>query len=292
MDDRPTPAKSRSNVLAIASLTLSAISLFVAISGAANAGPGKLPANSVGPKQLQDDAVTKDDVAPNAITTQALAAAAVKDTKLASGAVTDTKLAPGAVTEQAVAQNAITESKIKDGAVKTEEIAPEAVIASKLGPRAVSVPALSIPELLVHASGLSTTLDMGDCQGMDFVSFTGVRSNPASMFSASDPTKLVAPVDGVYSLTLRQTWSDSNGYARGAYVSRARGAALDVVGILGEAPGPTGYPQTIDGGTYELQAGDALKVAPVACEVGETPATAPTLTSFDAGMKWVAQPEG
>ena len=57
MQDRPPAANPRSNVLVLASLALSVISLFVAISGAATAGPGKLPENSVGTKQLKKSAV-------------------------------------------------------------------------------------------------------------------------------------------------------------------------------------------------------------------------------------------
>jgi hypothetical protein len=286
--------QARSNVLVLASLTLSMVSLFVAISGVANAGrdkvPVKLPANSVGAKQLKPEAVTPPDIAPNAITTRALAATSVQGSNIAPGAVTSPAIASGAVTSGKLSESSVTGSKIGPNAVASTNIQNEAVTAGKIGPRAVSVPALSIPELAVHANGLVTTQDMGDCQGMDFVSFTGVRSNPASMFNGAQPSKLVAPVDGVYSLSLTMAWSSSTGYVRGAYVSRARGAALDVVGLPAEAPGPAGYGQTIDGGTYELQAGDALRIAPVACGVGMTPATAPTLNSFDANMKWVAQP--
>ena len=291
MEERHT--RARSNVLVVASLTLSMVSLFVAISGVANAGRDKavrLPANSVGTKQLKEGAVTPPDVAPNAITTRALAATSVQAPNIAPGAVTAPTIANGAVTSGKLSENSVTGSKIGPNAVASTNIQNEAITAAKIGPRAVSAPALAIPELAAHASNLPTTQNMGDCQGMDFAAFTAVRSNPASMFNAASPSKLVAPVDGVYSLSLNMTWSHSDGYVRGAFVSRARGAALDVVGLPAEAPGPEGYAQTIDGGTYELQAGDALRVAPVACGVGMTPATAPTLNSLDATMKWVAQP--
>jgi hypothetical protein len=112
------------------------------------------------------------------------------------------------------------------------------------------------------------------------------------MFSAAKPTDLVAPADGVYNLRLTMAWSHNDGYVRAAFVSRARGASLDVVGLPAAAPGPNGYAQTIDGGSYELQAGDALRVAPVACAVGMTPGTAPTLDSIDATLRWDARANG
>jgi hypothetical protein len=293
--------EARLHVLVFASMTLSVISLFVAISGAATAGSGKVPPNSVGTKELKPGAVTAPDVAKNAITTKALASSAVQPPDIARGAVTTPAMAPNAVTAPTIANGAVTTGKLSEKSVTEAKIGPnavastnlqnEAVTAAKIGPRAVSVPALSIPELSVHAANVPVDVPMGDCQGTHFVSFSAVRSNPSSMFSGSQPTDLVAPIDGVYSLGLTMSWSNSDGYVRAAYVSRARGAALDVVGLPAEAPGPVGYGQRIDGGTYELQAGDALRVAPVACAVGMTPETAPTLDSFDAQLKWVAQPE-
>ena len=300
MPDRPPAAASRTNVLVLASLALSAISLFVAISGAATAANQKLPPNSVGTKQLRTGAVNAQDVGRAAITGRGLAPAAVQASNLGAGVVTTEAMAPGAVTAPVIAGGAVTGAKLSEGSVDGSKIAPNAVgtsniqnnavIGAKIGPRAVSVPALSIPELAVSASNLPTTEDMGNCQGMDFVSFNSVRSDPPSMFSAAAPTDLVAPVDGVYSLNLTMTWSHSDGYVRGAFVSRARGAALDLVGLPGEAPGPAGYAQTIPAGSIELEAGDALRVAPVACGNGMTPATAPTLNDFGATLTWVAQP--
>ena len=292
---------NRSNVLVVASLTLSVISLFVAIGGAADAQNGKLPANSVGTKQLKTGAVQQTDVASEAIgpaniakaavTTQALAPSAVTGTAIAPNAVTGTAIATGAVSGGKLSDSAVTGAKIAPGAVGSTDLADQAVIAAKLGPKAVSTPALAIPELTVSASTLTTDADMGDCQGFeDPVAFTALRSNPASMFSPSKPTDLVAPVDGVYALTLGMTWSDSTGYVRGAFVSRARGSALDLVGLPAAEPGPDGYAQTMDGGDYELEAGDSLRVFPVACGVGMTPATAPDLTQIRAQLKWVGQP--
>jgi hypothetical protein len=300
MQDRPPAATSRSNVLVLASLALSVISLFVAISGAATAGPGKLPENSVGTKQLKTGAVNAEDVRKAAITTRAMASGAVQSQQLGTGVVTSSALAPASVDPRAIQAGAVTTGKLSEGAVVGSKIGAsavgssnlqnEAVTASKIGPRAVNTPALAIPELAVSASNLTTNVPMGNCQGMNFVPFNLVRSDPASMFNASTPTDLVAPVNGVYSLNLTMSWSHSDGYVRAAYVSRARGASLDVVGLPAADPGPAGYAQVIDGGTYELQAGDALRVAPVACGEGMTPGTAPTLDNFSAEMKWVAQP--
>jgi hypothetical protein len=307
------PGGSRSNVLVLASLTLSVISLFVAISGAATAGKTSLPANSVGSKQLKPEAVKTTDVAPaaigsqalqpravtvpaiapNAVTAPAIAPSAVATTNIAPGAVTAPTIANGAVGGAKISDGAVTKPKIGSGAVGTGNIEPGAVTGPKIGPRAVSTPALSIPEATVEAAGLTTNNDMGNCQGFfPAVSFTAVRSDPPSMFNVSNPTDLVAPVDGVYSLTLGMEWSHSDGYVRGAFVSRFNGGGLELVGIPGEAPGPVGYAQTIDGGNYELQAGDALRVFPVACADGMTPATAPTLNDIRASLKWVAQPAG
>lgn len=300
MQDRPPASGERRNVLVVASLALSMISLFVAISGAATAGPGKLPPDSVGTKQLKTGAVNSEDVRNGAIVTKAMASGAVQTKQLSPGAVTSSALAPGAVDPPAIAPGAVTSGKLSEGAVVGSKIAPNAVsgtniennavTAAKIGPRAVNVPALAIPELSVSASSLPADVNQGDCHAMNFVPFNLVRSNPSSMFNGASPTNLVAPEAGVYSLTLTMTWSHSDGYVRGSYVSRARGAALDLVGLPAEAPGPSGYAQVLDGGTYELEAGDALRVAPVACGVGMTPGTAPTLNTLKADMKWVAQP--
>jgi hypothetical protein len=86
-------------------------------------------------------------------------------------------------------------------------------------------------------------------------------------------------------------WSDNDGYVRGAIISIFHPDGTgELAGYAVDEPGPNGYPQVIEAGSVPLEAGDALRLSPVACEVGMTPGTAPTLNNFGATLKWVAQP--
>ncbi|MES9804915.1 hypothetical protein [Streptomyces cinereoruber] len=92
--------------------------------------------------------------------------------------------------------------------------------------------------------------------------FTSVLSgNEASMWSASAPTRLVAPVAGVYSVHGGITWPGTLGAADARGEIRANGASTPAPGTrIGTQRGSTGNMQVAASGALVLAAGEYIEL--------------------------------
>lgn len=125
-----------------ASLVISILALFAAISGVATAGNKtiKIPANSVGSKQIKNGAVNNSD----------LAKAAVKSPNLASAAVTRDALAPDAVTADAIAPSSVGGGALIDGSVGTGDIGTQAITEPLMAPDSVTTTAVKSSSITIE----------------------------------------------------------------------------------------------------------------------------------------------
>lgn len=122
---------------------LSALALFLALSGAAYAAKTTLAKNSVKTK----------NIANGAVTTAKLRNGAVTNGKLRNGAVTGLKIAPETIGGDQIAKSSIrsaqlgggvvTEGKIKNGAVTEDKLGAESVATGKIKKEAVTAGTLS-----------------------------------------------------------------------------------------------------------------------------------------------------
>ncbi len=148
--------KNRESGKTNASLVISMIALFIAVSGVATAAKNnntiKLPPNSVGTAQIKPGAVTSkeigkaavkvSDIAPNAVTSKGLAPSAVTSASLAPNSVKPAAIAPNAVAAAALAPNAVTASAIAPKAVAAAALAADSVTAAAIAPSAVTTAAI------------------------------------------------------------------------------------------------------------------------------------------------------
>jgi hypothetical protein len=134
---------------------LSAIALFVALSGAAYAAT-----------TASKNSVKASSIAKGAVTTPKLRNGAVTAAKLRNGTVTTAKIAPagvgasqigsGAVRSEALGGGVVTSAKLKNGAVTGEKLAGNAVGASQLA--ANSVATAKIQDGAVSSSKLASSV--------------------------------------------------------------------------------------------------------------------------------------
>jgi hypothetical protein len=282
MEERP--ARSRSDVLVVASLTLSMISLFVAISGAADAGKGKtkIPPNSVGTKQLKPGAVTASDIAPNAVTSQALAPASVQGPHIAPNAVTTSALAPGSVDTEDYAKYSIPPQAYKPGSVEAEAMAPKSVTEEKLGddsvPARAMQPSSVPPQAMQPVRSVSTTPTSTSMESTAFtcfyrngVTFPGVDWDEGGFFDNAHPDRLTAPIGGRYMAIASGDWPATGGVThRGFHLTKIigsgpnQGQQVGLKSVLGP-PTSDGSASQALAATFTLAAGDYIRVSALTC---------------------------
>jgi hypothetical protein len=282
MEERP--ARSRSDVLVVASLTLSMISLFVAISGAADAGKGKtkIPPNSVGTKQLKPGAVTASDIAPNAVTSQALAPASVQGTHIAPNAVTTSALAPGSVDTEDYAMYSIPQQAYKPGSVEAEAMAKKSVTEEKLAddsvPARAMQPSSVPPQAMQPVNSVGTTETTASMESAAFscfyrnsVNFPGVDWDQGGFFNNAHPDRLTAPIAGRYMVVAGGDWPATVGVThRGLSLRKVigsgpnQGQQVSLKRVLGPPTADGSMSQTL-AATFTLAAGDYIEISPVTC---------------------------
>lgn len=275
--------ESRSNTLVWASLTLSVVSLFVAISGVATAGkdaPAKLPANSVGSKQLKNDAVTSRDIAPEAVDADALGRFAVQSENLGRGVVDQGAIGTGAVgTEQ-----------IADDAVSSEDIGPEAVAARNMGPNSVP-PLAMVPVTAVGTTAQTVTMDQSQfgCFYKDPVAFAGTDFDEGGFFSPAQPTRLTAPIAGRYTLTVSGEWPATAGVTkRGFYLRKILGSGPNAgqqvsIKSAGGPPSPDGSLNQGLVADFTLAAGDYIELQAITCGANSV------VNNVDVNFRWAGK---
>ena len=304
------PESPRTNVLVLASLTLSAISLFVAISGAATAGKNTLPANSVGSKQLKNDAVRPADIAPDAVTTEALATDSVTGDAIGSDVVTGSEIRDSTVDSRDIETDGILAQDIAslDGdvieagtvagqalgnlSVQRSAIALGAVDSEQMANGAVGMDQISyVAEAKVSAANVGgfTPIPSSTCNINQAVAFTTVDYNVFGVFDNTEPDRLTATVPGRYTVTVNGSWASGGGNKRILQVIRTIGSGPNEGNKISyvTSGAPSGVGATDQNGTWELEllAGDEISLAAGAC--GDVV----NLQNVSLGMRWVG-PEG
>jgi hypothetical protein len=174
---------SRFKALAGAALIVAVVLAFTPLGEAAKkAAEQALPKNSVGTEQLKANAVTRGKIKK----------ANVTGDKLANGAVTATQLAGNAVTSGKIASAAVTSGKIAAGAVSSAALADKSVTTAKLAP----VPGAGVRSSVAISVPPATNVA---------IPFTTVWFNNGG-FSSNTPTRLKAPVSGIYMVNANIAW--------------------------------------------------------------------------------------
>lgn len=194
---------------------------------------------------LQDDAVRAAALAKGAVTSQALASNSVVASSLAPAAVTSTALADNSVLSSALASGAVTNGKIKDGAVGSEELKdgavgtdqiaansivsqqlkPNVITAQQLAPKAVTTDKIdAVPGGEAVAANVGMNDSFMSCFLRDDIPFSIVTRNVSGVFDLAKPSRLTAPVDGIYRVTAALKWAAGAGTVRDLHVSRTIGS--------------------------------------------------------------------
>lgn len=156
---------------------LSAIALFVALSGAAYAAT-TASKNSVKASSIAKGAVTTPKLRNGAVTGAKLRNGAVTTAKIAPGAVGASQIGSGAVRSEQLGGGVVTSAKLKNGAVTTEKLAGNAVGASQLGPNSVAT--AKIQDGAVSSSKLASSVLSGVVKNVVSVSKAHVSETAES----------------------------------------------------------------------------------------------------------------
>ena len=162
-----------------------------------------------------------------------IATGAVGRTEIASGAVGSDELASGAVRAADIANGSIGAAKIAPNSIGRGQIAPGGVGASELADGAVGVAALAaLPGARAYRSA-PTTVPNGQIVE---VPLTDAAYNQGGAWATNRPTRLTAPVAGVY-------------LATASVVFEPNGSGLRYLGIA-----PAGQPNSAYSGNVQLAA--------------------------------------
>jgi hypothetical protein len=180
-----------------------------------------LAADSVDGQKIKDDAVDNQDIKSDAVDSSEIADSAVKAPDIATASVNTDELAPSSVDGQKISDDAVDKEDIKSGAVESSEIADDAVKAQEIDTAAVgsgeiAPNAVGTSELGALPAGIvccPTPRDDGRVPvpsetpvvlewQMPLVDTGGVY--PGSI--QGPPTRLVAPVAGLYQVAAKLYW--------------------------------------------------------------------------------------
>jgi hypothetical protein len=240
---------NKTNLLALASMVLSMISLIVAIGTVASADDYQIVVNS---KDIANGSIQSVDIANGAVKSADIGTGTVRTVDIGKEAITVIDIAKEAVDTSKVANEAITATDIAKEAVDTSKVADDSLSSADYAPGSVDTPALDyyaatnekLANLSVDARNMredsveSTSILDGAVLLQDFgvnparvatsnttpqaipnagllgtdVAFDAesLDSGLAEMHSTvSNNTRLVAPRTGVYQVTGSVTW-DTN----------------------------------------------------------------------------------
>ncbi len=180
------------------------------------------------------------------------------------GAVTTAKLADGAVTSQKIADATIGVSDLAANSVGSAQVATDSLGASDLAPDSVGVsefatpPAVSVTGTLTGGTGFGsgTPLPLTFTEVFDFL----------NMFAPATPTRVIAPVTGLYQVDISAKTNSPGVYTIRGGVTR-NGAAAFLPGLeIREQYNPPVDGSTADSpiqhasGLLQLNAGDFLEL--------------------------------
>ncbi|HUR86198.1 MAG TPA: hypothetical protein VMY78_12715 [Solirubrobacteraceae bacterium] len=189
-----------------------------------------IAANAVASGQIADLGVSSADIQPNAVTAGHIRANAVNAAKIATDAIAADELAPGAVSSGELADNAVGAPDIATGAVESDEIgtgavgsteiaadavdsteiAPAAVGATEIAPDAVGTSEIAKLPAAIAYRGDSVTIPSDMPTVIAFQRLV-TDANPttadgAGVFGLAQPTRLTAPVAGLYQVQALVYW--------------------------------------------------------------------------------------
>jgi hypothetical protein len=244
------------------SMVVALIALFVALAGTVSALP-------------RSNTVFSDDIVNKQVRTPDLAKAAVKRGKLANGAVTDAKLANGAVTNAKLANGAVTNAKLADNAVASGQVLDGSLGTEDLSS---SIPAVHVTRSIDQSIPDNTSTAL---------SFTVERYDTAAMHPnlILNPTRLTAPVTGIYHVSAGIAWESDPDGVRG--VTLRKNGVTPVAGETIPANGTAGVQQMLST-VVRLQSGDYVEVVVVHSAGGNLAVDKAADSTPEFSMTWLA----
>lgn len=181
---------------------------------------------------LARGSVRAAQIAAGAVGSSEIAAGAVGPTELAAGAVRASDIANGSIGASKIAPNSIGQGQIARGGVGSSEIAAGAVGTSELahlpGGRAYRSSALAL------ATGAQVE-----------VTLTDIDYARGGVWDGAHPTRLTAPVAGVYQITAGALFAASATGARALWIAPAGDAAHPYAGAQQQAVAAAGAPTAL-----------------------------------------------
>ncbi len=251
-------------------------------------GPGAvtteaLATDAVDSSKIKDDSIGASQIKTGAVTGPKLQDGAVETGKLGTGAVTNQKLSDQAVDKEKIKDGAVDSAQLKEGAVTSQKIGQGAVLAGKLGERAVTPAAVEAPPgALVSASNVPLAVTGFVCMGK-IPDFTSVSRNVDGVFDPGQPSRLTAPIDGIYRVTASLIWPDDPDGTRMLWVRRY--SSNDTYLSTQSVSSTPVVDQTTDQALstdFVMEAGDYVTVTALTCPI----TSFSTITQASFGMTW------
>lgn len=213
----------QAKVLMCASMVLSIISLFVAISGVAVAGSADqeitsadikngtiksvdIANNTVGSTDIKNGAVDTQDLHKEAVDTADMAVKSVKTSILDEEAVTTSRIADAAVEKEQLANLAVTNEKLQQNAVTSSKIEDGTIFVSDFA---------KLPHVIASRSTTQSVPEgaLGAEVGFDTEEY---ETGPGEIHSTSTKNgRFFAPVAGIYTVDASVTWAaNATGWRR------------------------------------------------------------------------------
>ncbi|MGI9116724.1 MAG: hypothetical protein ACR2JV_03700 [Gaiellales bacterium] len=200
--------------------------------------PG-LANGSVRAAQIATNAVGRSEIAAGAVGSEELAAGAVRASDIANGSIGASKIAPNSIGRGQIAPGGVGASEIARGAVGVSELAPLP------GARVYRTAPFSIP----HGRIVE-------------VPMTDAAYTQGGTWSSAAPTRLTAPVDGVYQVTGSVLFQGNGAGARGVWIVNAGNPDVQLFGEQQAAVTEAGQASELNiSGIVRLAAGDAIALA-------------------------------
>lgn len=198
-----------------------------------------LAVGSVKASAIASGAVGSTEIATGAVGPSELAAGAVRASDIADGSIGPTKLAANSIGQGQIAKGGVGANQLAAGAVGVSELAPLP------GARAYRAAPVSI------ASGVVTE-----------IALTDTAYNRDGVWSTGQPTKMRAPVTGIYAVTGGVLFQNNGAGTRGIWIIPAGDPANPFAGEQQSAVNIGGQPSELNVSTIlKLAAGEAVAIA-------------------------------